>query len=61
MGMVMREAQMVGSPGQIDVLVLKATASQTKPLRDLNLSYWLRGGKGENQEVYKFLSGRSLF
>lgn len=49
---------MVESPDQIGVLVLKATISQTKPLRDLNLSYWLRRGKDENQEIHDFPSGR---
>lgn len=32
-GVVLKEAQMVGSPGQIGVLVLKATPSQTEPLK----------------------------
>lgn len=35
MGVDLREAQVVGNPGQIGMLVLNATASKTKPLRDL--------------------------
>lgn len=58
MGVVLREAQLVGSPGQIGVLVLKATASPKKPLRDLNLSYWLGRGKGGNPEIHDFSPGR---
>lgn len=52
---------MVGILGWIGVLVLKATASPEKPLRNLNLSY---GWREEREETAKFMisqPGRSVF
>lgn len=51
---------MVGSSGQIDVLVLKASASQTKPLRHLTLSYFWEKGSVKTKEIHDFSFKRSV-